>query len=299
MNKRILSGCLCLIFLFSVISKAEEWRGIKPLHSTRADVERLLGQPTERYGLSYYVLENQRVSVHYSDGECSSPSDWSVPKDTVVSINISPVGGTLSLADLHLDNSKFKINKSLFEEKEYRNDDDGIVYIVEVNKFILEIYFNPSVKDSHFSCSANAPELTIDELHAIKPLYSTRPDVEKLIGKPVKPNGTFYILKDASVEITYSDGVCNGADDWNVPKNTVISVKIIPGNLMTFSQLVVENTKFEKLFDAILHGFLYRNEEDGITYEVDYGTHIPNTIDAVNFHPRPKDISLKCSANKK
>lgn len=38
-------GCLCAALFLSVTSDAKDWRGIVPLHSTRADVENLLGEP--------------------------------------------------------------------------------------------------------------------------------------------------------------------------------------------------------------------------------------------------------------
>ena len=50
--------------------QAQGWRGIVPLHSTRADVERLVGSPMTPNGITY-DLKNERVNVVYSDGGCA------------------------------------------------------------------------------------------------------------------------------------------------------------------------------------------------------------------------------------
>jgi hypothetical protein len=36
-------GLIFFVLTFSVSAQAKEWRGIRPLHSTRADVKRILG----------------------------------------------------------------------------------------------------------------------------------------------------------------------------------------------------------------------------------------------------------------
>ena len=45
--------------------QAKEWRGIVPLKSTRADVERLLGKPN---GLGRYEFDNERAYIDYAKG---------------------------------------------------------------------------------------------------------------------------------------------------------------------------------------------------------------------------------------
>src|SRR5688500_20379271 len=65
-----------LIFLlFSMLlavpgAEPKGWRGIVPLHSTRAEVERLLGPPTEQKSEFFvvYRAENETVIIYYARG---------------------------------------------------------------------------------------------------------------------------------------------------------------------------------------------------------------------------------------
>jgi hypothetical protein len=78
---------------------AKAWRGIVPLHSTRADVEKLLGRPT--FEDSGYDIDGDRVFIRYSAQGCEEglPSGWNVPPNTVVDISISSTKD-LQLADV-------------------------------------------------------------------------------------------------------------------------------------------------------------------------------------------------------
>src|SRR6476659_7763140 len=93
MNKILFAFFALAIFRLEVF--AEEWRGIVPLRSTRADVVRLLGKPNE---LGRYEVNGERADIIYSDGPCKG---WHyslekvnckclVPKDTVLSIYVEP-----------------------------------------------------------------------------------------------------------------------------------------------------------------------------------------------------------------
>src|SRR5216683_7963535 len=86
--RRLLATSGVLLALFS-LSQAQGWRGIRPLHSTRNDVERLIGPPMQPKGITY-DLKNERVNVVYSDGKCAKgwPYGWNVPPGTVIGITI-------------------------------------------------------------------------------------------------------------------------------------------------------------------------------------------------------------------
>ena len=90
-----LAGSLLLILALVFSSAAKEWCGIVPLHSTRADVERLLKLQPERCGgnTCLYDLEDKTVFAIYSDGPSCKNSDisnsWRVPRDTVIQITIT------------------------------------------------------------------------------------------------------------------------------------------------------------------------------------------------------------------
>ena len=96
---------ILIIHALVVVVKAKEWRGIIPLHSTRVDVERLLGGASAKKQLTTYQTKREAVSVLYASGPpCGSDagSEWKVPKDTVVSITVSPKDRVL-LSGLEID----------------------------------------------------------------------------------------------------------------------------------------------------------------------------------------------------
>ena len=143
---------LCLGILLALFNsvKGEEWRGIKPLCSTRADVEQILGQPLEANG-RVYRLENEWATVTYSDGVCSQEfEDWDVPKDTVLSISVR--SGLKLFSELKVDSAKFvKIHEHIQAIFYYKNKEDGILYYVNGDYINAVLYF-PSAKDNRLLC---------------------------------------------------------------------------------------------------------------------------------------------------
>lgn len=98
---------------------ARSWRGIVPLHTTRADVERILGKPTQAgEAEAYFRLRDYLVFVRYQTASCSSITgqfgfEWDVPRGTVVAVGVMPKqqisteplfsGGTFKREELNLD----------------------------------------------------------------------------------------------------------------------------------------------------------------------------------------------------
>jgi hypothetical protein len=74
-----------MVFFNCKLVEGKSWRGIEPLHSTRADVERLFGSQVVRCGGSacIYELAEEIVFVLYSrDSSCKNDdatSAWRVP----------------------------------------------------------------------------------------------------------------------------------------------------------------------------------------------------------------------------
>lgn len=65
------------------------WRGIVPLHSTRTQVERLIGVLDIQ--CQCYSTETEIIRVKYSHGPCKGDSPgWNVPTDTVLSFEVVP-----------------------------------------------------------------------------------------------------------------------------------------------------------------------------------------------------------------
>ena len=131
------SICLFILLTLFINIKGEEWRGIKPLYSTRTDVERILGQSSDANG-RVYKLENESAFISYSDGICSQKSkDWDVPKDTVLTISVS--SGLTLFSELKVDETKFvKKLEHLPDVFYYTNSEDGIMYVVD-NHYITDV----------------------------------------------------------------------------------------------------------------------------------------------------------------
>jgi len=138
---------LCLYS--ATLVQAKEWRGIVPLKSTRADVERLLGKPN---GLGRYEFDSERAYIDYAKG-CEQLKDCLclVPKDTVISIFVT-LESDLKLSELKLDGSKYKKSRSahLPSIVNFTNDEEGITYTVdEEDKEVMHITYLPSAQDCH------------------------------------------------------------------------------------------------------------------------------------------------------
>src|SRR6185369_2070847 len=103
--------CISILLLATTSTFAKSWRGIEPLHSTRADVLRLLGTPADDqspYEWKYEFPE-EWATIHFSTGApCKEglPEGWKLPKDVVINI------------DIHLSASK-KLSEVLNSGKEY------------------------------------------------------------------------------------------------------------------------------------------------------------------------------------
>ena len=95
-----------------------DWRGIVPLHSTKADVERLLGPPPPRPkdgtrlytpgpASSHYFFENEDVQIVYMTDELAERTGCSAfPVDMVIGILVT-LKNHPPLHDLGIDKNKF------------------------------------------------------------------------------------------------------------------------------------------------------------------------------------------------
>jgi len=151
----IIRTIICIGWLLStvVISRAQGWRGIVPLHSTRADVEALIGPPIQPKGRTY-DLKNERVNVVYSDGSCdNSKIEWNVPSGTVIGITIYPQQ-TLLISDLRTDLNKFDkfIDPHNPDSVSYNNKEEGLGIGTRSNGEVVVIEYFPAAKDNQLRC---------------------------------------------------------------------------------------------------------------------------------------------------
>lgn len=108
--KKILTviGLAAIILSLSESSSAKDWRGIIPLHSTRADVTRLLGpSPDANSVRARYVLEKEDVYFVFTSDQPYSRCTSEVPRDAVLLIQITPKT-KLRLSNLRIDQSQYR-----------------------------------------------------------------------------------------------------------------------------------------------------------------------------------------------
>jgi hypothetical protein len=136
------------------------WRGIVPLHSTRLDVEKLIGPPNTPDGSMYDpgVLDPtvDRIFVEYSTGDCSKKRNggYNVPIGTVIQIAVT-WSEKRNFSELQIDKSSFEksLDSEIPEIVYYSNMNEGILYTVEKGRLKSTHYFS-SKEDSHLRCTA-------------------------------------------------------------------------------------------------------------------------------------------------
>jgi hypothetical protein len=144
-----------------VLSNA--WRGLVPLTSTRADVERLLGSSRGLIADSYtYETKEEKVRVLYSEGSCkpSLEGQWNIPVDTVLSITVFPQTKVL-VSTLRLDERTFSRGQEAHPENwlYYVSPEKGVmVHAMRINgcEEVMSITYRPTTKDEGLRCPKNA-----------------------------------------------------------------------------------------------------------------------------------------------
>lgn len=152
------AGILSLIPALSFVVQAKGWRGIVPPHSTRADVEQLLGMPNRKSNskpVVRYDLEKELVYIIYSREPCSTGSiygKWAVPPDTVVSIGIIPKKEML-LSELQLDAAQYKVThvRGVLSYTYYTDGGEGVQLDVS-DGHVNTIYYFHAAEDEHLRC---------------------------------------------------------------------------------------------------------------------------------------------------
>lgn len=132
------------------------WKGIVPLHSTRAEVEAQLGKSSEACQCSY-KNPNEAVVIDYAKGPCKGPPHgWNVPAEKVLQITLFPKS-KLSLAQLGLDEKEYPKTQGVGETAVYyTNVQEGIKYSVHDGE-VHSISYIPSSRDTSLRC-AGFPE---------------------------------------------------------------------------------------------------------------------------------------------
>jgi len=141
-----LIGMLLPLMLMASTARAAGWRGIMPLQSTRADVERLLGLPGKH---GRYDFENERAYIEYAGtGSCQRANNCVcvVSQDTVISIYVE-LHAEMKFSQLNLNKKNFQklISPQDPTIATYSNHKEGIIYTVsEDDDDVSAIEYLPS-----------------------------------------------------------------------------------------------------------------------------------------------------------
>jgi len=138
-------------------ASAKSWRGIEPLHSTRADVLRLLGNPFDDKSpyMWTYDFPEERASIHFASGapcEQGLPDGWKVPKDTVLEID-SYLSVPKKTTEVLTANREYERVQTVHTPglNYYIDADEGIRFTVN-DGLVTNMRYGPSAKDKEYRC---------------------------------------------------------------------------------------------------------------------------------------------------
>ena len=151
------------VVVAAVSTDAKDWRGIVPLHSTRADVERLLGPPdTNRGSAIFYTVDFSIVMFEFPQASCGhAGSLWNVASNIVTDIWVTrkPLH-EIRLSDVNVSTG-FRTQKDVELDYivYYINDAEGVSYEVDTrygtdaNGAVVALtkYFAPA-KEHNLQC---------------------------------------------------------------------------------------------------------------------------------------------------
>ena len=160
---------MSLIFILASVVSCQTlengWKGIKPLHSTKNEVDKVWGEPKiDDNGYYRYTTNDAYIQVNYATTPCKenqyNRGKFSVSENTVlgywINFNGSPEFPTLS--SLQLDKTKYEKDTSgdTILVYSYWERDDGIRLTVNETGNLLRVQtmeFRPSKLDQEkFAC---------------------------------------------------------------------------------------------------------------------------------------------------
>lgn len=306
---RSLGGLLLLIFLVSEV-RAKEWRGIVPLKSTKADVERLLGKPNQ---LGRYEIGNERASVLYSEGPCEGAyqplardnCECLVPKDTVLKIAVT-LDSSVKVSKLGIDKKKYQRTPfhAYHPTATYSDFNEGVVYTIrESDDSVTSIEYLPSAKDCQEIIRSQDRATATNVWRGIVPLRSTRADVERLLGAPTTSLGDIYIYRmtDNRVDVSYSADPCKrgSTDPRGTAAEIVLKMTVSPQRTLLIHNLRLDKGKYTRIQNDHPENWVnYLNSEEGITVDAMLNDGCEEVISII-YQATTKDRELRCRENAK
>jgi len=153
-------GLSALMFLStSANGQTNTWRGLTPLKSTIADVEKVLGLPTEsKFKYAYeYKLGAEYVTVNYSEKRCDS--GWDVAHDTVLDFKVSSMSNSgKTFEEMGLDKEKYFVSVDDAFYGTWTDPVDGKAYYFgNIDQQLMDIHFIPRRSDNLLRCNGFPP----------------------------------------------------------------------------------------------------------------------------------------------
>lgn len=203
---------LCLLLLLAENGFAQAWRQIRPLRTSRKQVEKVLGRPKVIGGVSSFDFANETIDVFYLKRSCRfERQGWNVPVDTVTSVRIAPKK-KVRLSETQWDLSKFRKELGSFDNPSHSlfvNEEDGVT--LSVIDGVLDSYsFGPRRRDKKKRCPGYsiAEEQRLRDCMPIVLLVECSSE-EISIVRPVSCRARFV-----SAPLDFSPTI-----DWSVSKN--------------------------------------------------------------------------------
>jgi len=156
------SVCVCFFVATLLAGNTQDfWQNrfsIVPLHSTRADVERLYGDAVRDSCRCNFRRSKETIHVAFASSRCAGPEyGWNVPRDTVQSFWVRPYDPP-RLSELAPDLTGFveRYSPEDIRTTYYTNVEKGIVLSVQDGHVISVEYF-PSSNEKEKRCEGFPP----------------------------------------------------------------------------------------------------------------------------------------------
>jgi hypothetical protein len=139
-----------------IIAVTKEWNNIRPLHTTRREVEKILGKPVEtndRGCSAIFEKGDERIEVYYLCFSCDKGKKENKKKriDVVLRV-LRNFRNRPALSDLGFDLSKFtKAEGHIKGDIAYNNKREGIAIFTDGDKVRMITYY-AAESDMYLDC---------------------------------------------------------------------------------------------------------------------------------------------------
>jgi len=131
----------------------------------------------------------------------------------------------------------------------------------------------------------------------IVPLRSKRPQVQRVLGKPIIGGAgaiELYEKQEGRIQVMYAlkpceEGLPADWGNWKVPRDTVVNISITLRKEIPVADLKIRNIEKYKWYTGDSGATYYHDKRSGIEYEVQDGM-----VTAIAYGPTTRDRALRC-----